>query len=188
MARYVEFSLYISAVLTSHPVILRNIYYSYKNKTGKMRPFCDAIRPLIPLFGIFVISSVWVFLSQNSIVHIEPRVLFMCFGTIFSNFTVSFEEIIIFKDGGLDDIFFHLVPIDRSSDVGHKSGRLEFTADSLRPRHLCLHLPLQGPWIRFLYQPRGAVDSVWTDSGLHYLPCSLRSDGGMNKSFKKFIG
>lgn len=89
MARYFEYATYISAVLTSHPVILKNIYFSYKNKTGKMRPFCDAIRPLIPLFGLFAISSVWVFLSQNAIVAIEPRVLFMCFGTVFSNFTVN---------------------------------------------------------------------------------------------------
>lgn len=70
-------------------MIARNIYLSYKNKTGKMRPFCDAIRPLIPLVGLYAISSVWVFLSQNNLVSIEPRILFMCFGTVFSNFTVS---------------------------------------------------------------------------------------------------
>lgn len=89
MARYFEFALYISGVLTSHPMIIKNIYYSYKNKTGKMRPFCDAIRPLFPLFGLCAISSVWVFLSSNMIVWVEPRILFMCFGTVFSNFTVS---------------------------------------------------------------------------------------------------
>lgn len=89
MARYFEWATYISGMLTSHPIIAKNIYLSYKNKTGKMRPFCDAIRPLIPLFGLFALSSVWVFLSQNSIVWVEPRVIFMCFGTVFSNFTVS---------------------------------------------------------------------------------------------------
>lgn len=95
MARYFEFATYISGLLTSHPIIIKNIYLSYKNKTGKMRPFCDAIRPLIPLSGLFVISSVWVFMSQNDIVRIEPRVLFMCFGTIFSNFSVSLKNLIL---------------------------------------------------------------------------------------------
>lgn len=92
MGRYFEYATYISGVLTSHPIIIKNIYLSYKNKTGKMRPFCDAIRPLIPLTGLFLISSVWVFLSQNNIAYLQPRVLLMCFGTVFSNFTVSEEE------------------------------------------------------------------------------------------------
>lgn len=89
VARYVEFSLYISGVVTSHPVIAWNIYKSYKNKTGKMRPFCDAIRPLMPLSGLFAVSSLWVFMSQNNIVVMEPRMLFMCFGAVFSNISVS---------------------------------------------------------------------------------------------------
>lgn len=92
VARYFEFATYISAVLTSHPVIIKNIYLSYKSKTGKMRPFSDATRPMIPLVGLFALSSLWVFMSQNHIAWAQPRVLFMCFGTVFSNFSVSLRS------------------------------------------------------------------------------------------------
>lgn len=88
MARYFEYSTYISGVLTNHPIVIRNIYLSYKNKTGKMRPFGEAVRPLIPLTGLFLISTAWVYLSNHNIAYLEPRILIMCFGTIFSNFTV----------------------------------------------------------------------------------------------------
>lgn len=89
MARYFETILYISGPLTSHPIIIKNIIKSYQNKTGKMRPVLDAIRPLIPLVALFLISTVWVYLSNHDIAYLQPRILFMCFGTIFSNFTVS---------------------------------------------------------------------------------------------------
>lgn len=90
LARFFEVVLYVSGLLTSHPIILYNIYKSYKTKTGKMRPFCEAIRPLIPLASLFVISTIWVFLSNHNIAKLEPRLLFLCFGTIFSNFSVTF--------------------------------------------------------------------------------------------------
>ncbi|GAB0099330.1 ethanolaminephosphotransferase 1 [Sergentomyia squamirostris] len=77
--------LVVSAVITNHPIIIRNIYRSYRDGTGKMRPFREAIRPLIPLVGLFVISHVWVVFSVNDVVTLDPRLLFVCFGTIFSN-------------------------------------------------------------------------------------------------------
>ncbi|XP_055545821.1 ethanolaminephosphotransferase 1 isoform X2 [Wyeomyia smithii] len=80
-----EITLYVSGLVTSHPIILYNVYKSYRNKTGKMRPFMEAIRPLIPLLGLFVISTVWALLSQNSIVNLEPRMFIVLSGTTFSN-------------------------------------------------------------------------------------------------------
>ncbi|XP_059617247.1 ethanolaminephosphotransferase 1 isoform X2 [Phlebotomus argentipes] len=77
--------LVLSAVLSSHPVILWNIYKSYRDRTGKMRPFLEAIRPLMPLVGLYAVSHYWMVLSINDVVTLDPRMLFVCFGTIFSN-------------------------------------------------------------------------------------------------------
>lgn len=82
---YFEMALYLSGVLTSHPVILYNIYKSYRDKTGKMRSFAEAIRPMIPLISLSVISTIWALFSRNSIVNLEPRLFIVLSGTIFSN-------------------------------------------------------------------------------------------------------
>ncbi|CAG4985724.1 unnamed protein product [Colias eurytheme] len=80
-----EFTLYLSAALTSQTVILWNIYKSYRDKTGKMRSFCEAIRPLIPLFLFFMLSTIWVLYSPTDIINRGPRLFFVLTGTIFSN-------------------------------------------------------------------------------------------------------
>ncbi|KAG4073529.1 hypothetical protein HA402_000753 [Bradysia odoriphaga] len=80
-----EWLLYISGIISSHPFIIYNVYKSYKNKTGKMRPILEALRPLMPFTALFVITTIWVMLSRNDICFMEPRLLFLLFGTIFSN-------------------------------------------------------------------------------------------------------
>lgn len=85
-----EIILYASGILSSHPYIVYRIAMSYKKRTGKMRPFIEAIRPLIPFVSMFVITSVWVLFSQNNICYLEPRMLFLLFGTVFSNISVSY--------------------------------------------------------------------------------------------------
>lgn len=62
---------------------------SYKNKTGKMRPILEALRPLMPFTALFVITTIWVLRSRNDICFMEPRLMFLLFGTIFSNICVS---------------------------------------------------------------------------------------------------
>lgn len=54
-----------------------------------MRPFIEAIRPLIPFVSMFIITSVWVLFSRNNIVALETRMMFLLFGTVFSNISVS---------------------------------------------------------------------------------------------------
>ncbi|XP_062546751.1 ethanolaminephosphotransferase 1 isoform X3 [Armigeres subalbatus] len=80
-----EVTLYVSGLTTSHPIIFYNIYKSYRDKTGKMRPFLEAFRPMIPLIGLAVVSTIWAFLTPNSIVNLEPRMFIVLSGTIFSN-------------------------------------------------------------------------------------------------------
>ncbi|XP_070495056.1 ethanolaminephosphotransferase 1 isoform X2 [Chironomus tepperi] len=82
---YVELIMYISGLLTSHPVIAWNIYKSYRDKTGKMRPMIELFRPLYPVFGLFAVSTLWLVFSPNKIMDVDPRMFIMVTGTIFSN-------------------------------------------------------------------------------------------------------
>lgn len=80
-----EFVLYFSAMLTSQTVILWNIYKSYRDGTGKMRSFSEAVRPLVPLFIFFALSSAWAIYSPTDIINRAPRIFYILTGTIFSN-------------------------------------------------------------------------------------------------------
>lgn len=84
-----EGMLYFFSLLTNVPVVLYNIYLSYKNKTGHMRSFLEAIRPLMAVFIFFVITLIWVLYSPSNIIEKDPRALFFLLGTIFSNISVS---------------------------------------------------------------------------------------------------
>ncbi|XP_017839996.2 ethanolaminephosphotransferase 1 isoform X1 [Drosophila busckii] len=85
VANVFEVGLVASGVLTSHPFIIRNIYLSYKNKTGKMRSIWEMLRPLFAPLWLFAITIVWSYCSRNSVINLEPRVLWILYGTIFSN-------------------------------------------------------------------------------------------------------
>ncbi|XP_068632475.1 ethanolaminephosphotransferase 1 isoform X1 [Battus philenor] len=80
-----ELVLYFSAMLTSQTVILWNIYKSYRDGTGKMRPFLEAVRPLIPLAVFFALSTIWAVFSPTDIINRGPRLFYVLTGTIFSN-------------------------------------------------------------------------------------------------------
>lgn len=84
-----ELLLYVSSVLTNLPVVFYNIYLSYKNKTGHMRPFTEAIRPLVAVFICFMVHLIWMLYSPSNIIEKDPRALFFLMGTIFSNISVS---------------------------------------------------------------------------------------------------
>ncbi|XP_013114241.1 ethanolaminephosphotransferase 1 [Stomoxys calcitrans] len=85
MANIFEVILIGSGIVTSHPIILKNIYMSYKNKTGKMRPFLEAARPMFAFLWLFFITTIWVLFSRNNVINLEPRIMFILFGTLFSN-------------------------------------------------------------------------------------------------------
>lgn len=56
-----------------------------------MRCFSEAMRPLWPLLVFIVIMLLWPFISPNSIMEKDPRIMFLLSGTIFSNISVSVE-------------------------------------------------------------------------------------------------
>ncbi|XP_073949011.1 ethanolaminephosphotransferase 1-like [Choristoneura fumiferana] len=86
-----ELTLYFSAMLTSQTVILWNIYKSYRDGTGKLRPFCEATRPLMPLLAFFLLSSAWAVYSPADVIDRQPRVFYILTGTIFSNINGVFN-------------------------------------------------------------------------------------------------
>ncbi|XP_055849045.1 ethanolaminephosphotransferase 1 [Episyrphus balteatus] len=79
-----EILLHVSA-MANMPMVVINVYNSYVQKTGKMRPFAEAIRPLYPFASYLVILLVWPWISPSNIAETDPRALFMLSGTIFSN-------------------------------------------------------------------------------------------------------
>lgn len=80
-----EMLFYVSALVSNLPVVLWNIYKSYKDKTGKMRTFPEAIRPLVPLILLFAISTIWILHSPSNVLEKDPRIIYFAIGTIFSN-------------------------------------------------------------------------------------------------------
>ncbi|XP_070068206.1 ethanolaminephosphotransferase 1 [Drosophila takahashii] len=85
VANMFEVVLIGSGMVSSHPIIARNIYLSYKNKTGKMRPMWEMLRPFFAFVWLFVITLIWSFFSRNNVINLEPRILWILYGTIFSN-------------------------------------------------------------------------------------------------------
>lgn len=107
-----EIFLYFSSIISSLPVVLWNIYLwvtwllvlfihlqmfclfskycrSYRDGTGKMRSFSEAMRPLVSLVVLFTICTLWVVYSPTDIVNRDPRIVFFTVGTMYSNICVS---------------------------------------------------------------------------------------------------
>lgn len=80
-----ELLFYLSSVVSSLPVVLWNIYKSYRDRTGKMRSFWEAYRPLVPVLSFLFICAVWVYYSPSDIISRDPRAFYLTSGTIFSN-------------------------------------------------------------------------------------------------------
>lgn len=79
-----EIVLHVSA-LSNIPMVVYNLYKSYSEKTGKMRPTGEALRPLISFATYFVLFMFWTHYSPNQIMDKDPRMLYILSGTIFSN-------------------------------------------------------------------------------------------------------
>lgn len=83
-----EFLLHVSA-LSSVPMVVVNIYRSYKYKTGKMRSFLEAARPFFPFLTYLTLFMFWIHKSPKNIMDLDTRAVFLLTGTIFSNTSVS---------------------------------------------------------------------------------------------------
>lgn len=66
----------------------------------------EAARPLFPFLWLFVISTIWVFFSINDIINKEPRIMFILFGTLFSNIAVSIYNSFMFYKKNFENVHF----------------------------------------------------------------------------------
>lgn len=57
-----------------------------------MRPMMEMLRPFFAFVWLFVITLIWSFYSRNNVINLEPRVLWILYGTIFSNIAVRERE------------------------------------------------------------------------------------------------
>lgn len=64
-------------------------FSAYVHRTGKMRNFTEAVRPLWPVLVFMLLLLSWPILSPSNIIEKDPRALYMLSGTIFSNISVS---------------------------------------------------------------------------------------------------
>jgi len=80
-----EFCLYGGCFGVALPVTLRNIYRSYRDGTGKMRPFLEAIRPMVSILIAMVLCLVWALASPNQVLQRDTRIFFYVTGTLCAN-------------------------------------------------------------------------------------------------------
>ncbi|CAH0717917.1 unnamed protein product, partial [Brenthis ino] len=85
LAQALEVAIHSTGLFTTLPVAIYNVYLSYKNKTGKMYPLMEALRPIWPMLIMTVTMTVWALKSPNDVLENNPRVFLFIFGTIFSN-------------------------------------------------------------------------------------------------------
>lgn len=85
--RLIEILFYMTSFLATLPVSMCNIYRSYRDGTGKNLPLTEAIRPLVPVGALLILSVAWVLLSPTDIISTHPRALYLMTGTVFSNIT-----------------------------------------------------------------------------------------------------
>merc|ERR1712008_252138 len=77
-----EFCLYLGFMGMAVPVAIRNTYKSYRDGTGKMRPFMEAVRPLVSFLIALVLFMFWATYSPNSILEADPRMFFYVSATL----------------------------------------------------------------------------------------------------------
>lgn len=79
-----ELLLHVTTILSNLPTILYNVYKSYSNRTGYMRTFYEAIRPLISVTVLLFFMILWAAQSPF-LLKSDPRALYFLTATIFSN-------------------------------------------------------------------------------------------------------
>ncbi|XP_077991393.1 ethanolaminephosphotransferase 1-like [Glandiceps talaboti] len=78
-------TLMFGTFVATLPLCFYNVYSSYKDKSGKLRTFYEAMLPLLVPTILFGLTTVWVFYSPTKILEREPRLIFWLLGTVFSN-------------------------------------------------------------------------------------------------------
>lgn len=84
-AEVFEMSLYFGMFGLTFPFTFYNVYKAYKDKTGKMLSFMEAMRPLASTITLFALMIHWSYISSIDIVQAQPRLYYWTVGTAFSH-------------------------------------------------------------------------------------------------------
>ncbi|GFO18909.1 ethanolaminephosphotransferase 1-like [Plakobranchus ocellatus] len=84
-AEVFEISLYFGMLGLTFPFTFHNVYKAYKNKTGKMLSFPEAMRPLVSTLVLLSLMIHWSLISSINIVQAQPRLYYWTVGTAFSH-------------------------------------------------------------------------------------------------------
>ncbi|XP_012944001.1 ethanolaminephosphotransferase 1 [Aplysia californica] len=84
-AELFEISLYAGFFGLTFPPTFYNVYRSYRDKTGKMHSFSEAMRPLVSTMVLFSLLVTWGVISSCNIVELQPRLYYWTTGTAFSH-------------------------------------------------------------------------------------------------------
>jgi hypothetical protein len=108
---------------------------AYRDKTGKMRPPLEALRPCYSVFTFIGLCSFWVLNSPNNVIEVDPRAVYFMTGTIFSNICVKPDFFLLSKI----DYFLFAVSIDRFANVKHavRGAALEHPAADCNGARAC---------------------------------------------------
>ncbi|CAK1543549.1 unnamed protein product [Leptosia nina] len=80
-----EIAIHTTGLFTTLPVAIYNVYLSYKNRTGRMYPIFDALRPIWPMLIMLGTMTSWCLVSPNTVMERDIRAFLLLFGTLFSN-------------------------------------------------------------------------------------------------------
>ncbi|CAE1328151.1 EPT1 [Acanthosepion pharaonis] len=81
----IEIIAHLGFIGLTFPPTFYNIYKSYRDKTGKMRSFKEAMRPLVSSLILFAFLLLWAIFSKYQIMEKHPRLFMWTTGTAFSN-------------------------------------------------------------------------------------------------------
>ncbi|XP_046543458.1 ethanolaminephosphotransferase 1-like [Haliotis rubra] len=76
---------YMGFFFLTFPPSLYNLYVSYRDKTGKMRSFSEAMRPLVSTALLFTMLLLWANVSTYRVLDNHPRLFYWTTGAAFSN-------------------------------------------------------------------------------------------------------
>lgn len=75
------------AFIVTLPMSLLNVFRSYRSNTLKHSSVYEALLPFLSPLLLFTLSSLWVALSPNDILQLQPRIFYLMVGTAFANVT-----------------------------------------------------------------------------------------------------
>lgn len=88
--------LYVGSVYTvDHFLATVHAFRSYRDKSGKMLGFWEAMRPLIIPLVFFALGTAWVYQSGSDIINRDPRMFLFMIGTLFANVNVGIDWCLI---------------------------------------------------------------------------------------------